>query len=399
MDEIKNDELNKEDELSQRSRHHQDVSIIFYTLLFVVVIINFFVPNKAYSDEENRSLKQFPQVKAGTLADGSFFKDFESYYSDQFLMRNVWIRLKFYTQYIAGKREFSDVYVGTGDYLLTAPTEPDRDAINATLNSVNAFSDAYPDVNMYTIIVPDAAAVMKEKLPIGAPVNDQLAEIDAFVKALDPHIQSVDAAFALRNAYKNGKRGDLYYHTDHHWTSEGALTVFNTAAQTLGVDNSGVAYIPHTVTEDFKGTLSSRSGDMRSSDVINVYEAIGTGSIYTVNYPDEGVKTRSMFNKEMLDKKDKYTVFFGGNHALVEIETTAETGRNLLIFKDSYANSFVQFLTPYFDRIVLVDPRYYYDDIGVAMNTYAVTDVLYLYSADILFSDTALADTLATATD
>ena len=203
----------------------------------------------------------------------------------------------------------------------------------------------------------------------------------------------------MRNAYKNGKRGDLYYHSDHHWTSEGALTVFNTAAQTLGVDNSGVAYIPHTVTEDFKGTLSSRSGDMRSSDVINVYEPIGTESIYTVNYPDEGVKTRSMFNKEMLDKKDKYTVFFGGNHALVEIETTAQTGRNLLIFKDSYANSFVQFLTPYFDRIVLVDPRYYYDDIGVAMNTYAVTDVLYLYSADILFSDTALADTLATATD
>ena len=187
MNEIKNDELNKE-EFSQRSRHHQDVSIIFYTLLFVAVIINFFVPNKAYSDEENRSLKQLPKIKMEALADGSFFKDFDSYYSDQFLMRNVWIRLKFYTNYVVGKREFSDVYVGTGDYLLTAPTEPDRDAVNATLNSINAFSDAYPDVNMYTIIVPDAAAVMKEKLPIGAPVNDQLAEIDAFVKTRTLHL-------------------------------------------------------------------------------------------------------------------------------------------------------------------------------------------------------------------
>ena len=90
-------------------------------------------------------------------------------------------------------------------------------------------------------------------------------------------------------------------------------------------------------------------------------------------------------------------MFFGGNHAIVEIDTTADTGRNLLVFKDSYANSFIQFLTPYFDRIVLVDPRYYYDDISVAMNTYAVTDVLYLYSADILFSDTSLCDTLDTA--
>ena len=399
MKEIKNEELKKEEEFSQRSRHHQDVSIIFYTLLFVAVIINLFVPNKAYSDEENRSLKQFPDIKLSAFADGSFFEDFEDYYSDQFLMRNVWIRMKFYTQYVVGKREFSDVYVGTGDYLLTAPTAPDKDALKGTVDGINTFAESYPEVNMYTIIVPDAAAVMKEKLPVGAPVNDQLAEIDSFVKKLDTRIQPVDAAFALRNAYKTSKRGDLYYHTDHHWTSEGALTVFNTAAPILGLDNSGVAYISHTVTEDFKGTLSSRSGDMRSSDVINVYEPIGTDVIYTVNYPDEGIKTRSMFNREMLEKKDKYTVFFGGNHALVEIETTADTGRSLLIFKDSYANSFVQFLTPYFDRIVLIDPRYYYDNVGMAMSSYGVTDVLFLYSADILFSDTALADTLQTAGD
>ena len=39
--------------------------------------------------------------------------------------------------------------------------------------------------------------------------------------------------------------------------------------------------------------------------------------------------------------------------------TTADTGRTLLLLKDSYANCFVQFLTPYYDRILMIDPRYY----------------------------------------
>lgn len=90
-------------------------------------------------------------------------------------------------------------------------------------------------------------------------------------------------------------------------------------------------------------------------------------------------------------------MFFGGNHPLVEIRTTANNGRNLLVFKDSYANSFIQFLYPYFQNIIMVDPRYYYDDIETSITSYGITDVLFLYSADTLLADTNLADTLNAA--
>ena len=101
-----------------------------------------------------------------------------------------------------------------------------------------------------------------------------------------------------------------------------------------------------------------------------------------------------MFVSEKLKEKDQYQVFFGGNHPLVEIRTTANNGRNLLVFKDSYANSFMQFLYPYFQNIIMVDPRYYYDDIETAITSYGITDVLFLYSADTLLLDTNLTDTL-----
>ena len=101
----------------------------------------------------------------------------------------------------------------------------------------------------------------------------------------------------------------------------------------------------------------------------------------------------------MLEQKDQYTVFFGGNHALVEINTTAENGRNLLIFKDSYANSFVQFLLPYYERIVLVDPRYYYEDVGSLIKSEAITDVLFLYNENTFVDDNSLAGVLAAEDD
>ena len=99
--------------------------------------------------------------------------------------------------------------------------------------------------------------------------------------------------------------------------------------------------------------------------------------------------------KNKLKEKDKYQVFFGGNYGVVSIENNeANNDKNLLIIKDSYANSFVPFLTSHFSKIILVDPRYYYEDIDELMKNENVDEVLYLYNANTFFSDTSLAPVL-----
>ena len=102
----------------------------------------------------------------------------------------------------------------------------------------------------------------------------------------------------------------------------------------------------------------------------------------------------SIYDSSKLKEKDQYQVFMDGNHPVADIRTNAGTGRTLLLFKDSYANSFVQFLLPYYDRILMIDPRYYYDSISSTMSQNKITDVLILYSANTLFTDTSLADCL-----
>lgn len=87
-------------------------------------------------------------------------------------------------------------------------------------------------------------------------------------------------------------------------------------------------------------------------------------------------------------------MFLGGNHPQVTINTTVNNGKVLLLIKDSYANSFVQFLTPYYEEIVMIDPRYYYESVSSIIDSESVTDVLFLYNCNTYMGDTSLANVL-----
>ena len=72
------------------------------------------------------------------------------------------------------------------------------------------------------------------------------------------------------------------------------------------------------------------------------------------------------------------------------ITTPTEENRTLLVIKDSYANSLIPFLAPYYRKIVMVDPRYFYDDLEELMQVEEIQEVLYLYNANTFYSDTSL---------
>ena len=69
--------------------------------------------------------------------------------------------------------------------------------------------------------------------------------------------------------------------------------------------------------------------------------------------------------------------------------------RNHNYFKDSYANCMVQFLLPYYQDIIMIDPRYFYNDIDKIIEDYGITDVLFLYNASTFLADNSIADVLA----
>ena len=127
---------------------------------------------------------------------------------------------------------------------------------------------------------------------------------------------------------------------------------------------------------------------------MEVYQPENVEYQYLVSDSDNEERRPTIYDRKALEEKDKYQVFFGGNHAIVDIVTTNDNQRRLLIFKDSYANCFVPFLIPYYSEIIMIDARYYYENVHTLVENKAITDVLFLYNMDTFLNDNSLADVL-----
>ena len=374
---------------SRRTVTEQGAFLAIFLLLCLLAfaLVNALARDREYSPAENRKLAQLPKFSLSALTDGSYFAAWEDYLADQFVGRDTWITLNLQASRLLGAKEAGGVYLCADDYLMEPPAAPDEEALKRNLDAINAFAARHENLQLCMSVVPNAACVMAEKLPANAPVRDQRQDIQdiaarvqgvSFLNVTDALAQHADEA--------------IYYRTDHHWTSLGAYYAFSDMAAGLGIEQPSEEYDVYPVTDSFEGTLASKSGCHAVTDVIELYVP-KTDIEYYVTV--DGKRTATMYDREKLEEKDQYAVFLGGNDARVDITTTAETGRTLLIFKDSYANCFLQFLLPYYDRIILLDARYYYGDADSVISREGVTDVLFLYNANTFLTDRVLADVLA----
>lgn len=374
---------------SRRTVTEQGAFLAIFLLLCLLAfaLVNALARDREYSPAENRKLAQLPKFSLSALTDGSYFAAWEDYLADQFVGRDTWITLNLQASRLLGAKEAGGVYLCADDYLMEPPAAPDEEALKRNLDAINAFAARHENLQLCMSVVPNAACVMAEKLPANAPVRDQRQDIQdiaarvqgvSFLNVTDALAQHADEA--------------IYYRTDHHWTSLGAYYAFSDMAAGLGIEQPSEEYDVFPVTDSFEGTLASKSGCHAVTDVIELYVPKSDIEYYVTV---DGERTATMYDREKLEEKDQYAVFLGGNDARVDITTTAETGRTLLIFKDSYANCFLQFLLPYYDRIILLDARYYYGDADSVISREGVTDVLFLYNANTFLTDRVLADVLA----
>lgn len=386
----------RRDRPAQSAARRQNIGVVVtaIVLCFTVFcgVLTFALPKRSFSERENRMLAAAPDFSWASFMDGSFRQAAERWFADHFPGRDSWLSMHNLLHTVTGQRESGGAYLGKNGQLFLVPAAVDAENVQKLAEAISDFAAKHPQLKHTVAIVPNAVSVQKENLPSFVTAPDQQAEIADFGNRLKG-VTNVDLFSPLREKHEKY----IYYLTDHHWTSLGARYGFEALAQPLGITSTELFDI-HAVSEDFKGTLASKSGRRSTVDSIYMYLP-DTDVAYYVRYPESGETAGSMFVRSALAGNDKYAFFFGGNYPVVEIHTTADTGRRLLVFKDSYANTLMQFMYPYFDEIVMVDARYFYDNIDPILNQNGITDVLYLYNAETFFHDTSLAGVLQESRD
>lgn len=371
------------------------LGICFAAILGTVFSINLFTPDKSFSEEENRVLQEAPDFSLSSYMEGRYESRLETYVNDQFLLRNSFIRIKTACDVTLGKVEANGVYRCKDSYLMEGITKPSAGDIEKLLQAMESFKKKHKRMPMYFLLAPNAANILEEKLPAFAVTEDQNEYLDRFfadIKELG--YRPLDVREALSSCKDDTQ---LYYRTDHHWTTDGAFLAYKSAAKTMKLKDN-VSYKRYVVKNDFRGTLASKSGFVNGeNDALIIYmpnkdKDYKNSVIY---YPDTKTKTTEFYQLENLNTKDAYTVFGGSNHPMYTIKTPVKSEEKLLLVKDSYANSMIPFLAQNFREIVVVDPRYYFEDIEALMKKEEITQVMFLYNANTFFPDHSLEMMLA----
>lgn len=371
----------------------RDMAIVFVLIIFILTILNLIKKDQSFSESENRMLAEKPKFSIERLIQGKYTDRFETYINDQFIFRDLFVKIKTTTDYLLGKRENNHVFLGRKGYLIEDFTEPNQENTKANAEAISSFAKEYGGIKQYMLLSPTAISVLEDYLPLFAKGNDQRKAITEFQTLLEETpIIMIDVEEDL---IANKEKG-VFYKTDHHWTTFGAYMAFEKAAKIMDLPAENIFYESNIVTYDFQGTLSAKSGFRTGEkEKMEVYLPKSGGVSYVVNYVEEQEKTTTLYDITKLEVRDKYAMFLSGNHSQIKIRTTAESGERLLIFKDSYANSFVQFLLPYYREIVIVDPRYYYEDIRELIKEEKISQILYLYNANTFFEDNTLRTVIA----
>ena len=377
----------------QRKVQEKLVGIIFILTLFLFLIINVIVPDREKSVQENRMLATKPKFRLSSLISGDYDEKFETYMDDQFVGRDMWRKLKVTVDRIGGSRLENGVYIGTNGQLLEQIEVADKNHLAANIKAIKSFSESQSKIPVRMMLVPDAANVLNHSLPSLAKPEDQTQMFSMVRKDLGDSVEWIDVSMEL-NKHKTEK---IYYKTDHHWTTLGAFYAFQAAAPSLGIDGdlSG-KYVSYTVSDSFNGMLASKSGvNLGEKEQIDIYVPTEEDTDLIVDYVDEGKRSTSLYDSSKLKEKDQYTVFLGGNSSLLDIRTVSTSTKRLLLVKDSFANSFIPFLTPYYREIVVVDPRYYSGTINDLMDSYRISEVLFLYSGNTFIKDNNISGVFA----
>jgi hypothetical protein len=368
---------------------------LYYPLLAIVLpvftgailVMNLLTPSIIFSEAENRMLQQFPRFSLEALRTGKFTSEFEVYLSDQFTKRDLWIGLKSEWDLAMGRRESNGIYLGQDGYLIQKFPSPKKGDLEKKVNTLQLLDKATPGLRKYLMVVPTAAAVLEDKLPPYASGGDEKVYWEKLKASQLGGFRLIDILPIL----ETNKEQAIYYKTDHHWATKGAFLGYWALGEPMGfAPRNEDDFSIRQVTSQFYGTLYSKSGFRHlQPDAIELYDPKAPGNIF-VEYVDEQQTKHSMYAMENLAKKDKYTVFFNGNHGLLRITTGHAEGRRLLIVKDSYANSLLPFLSLHFNEINVIDLRYYDGDLLKLMEDRSIQDLLIMYNMKTFFEDPSI---------
>ncbi|GGA64865.1 DHHW family protein [Ornithinibacillus halotolerans] len=351
------------------------LSGLFILFLFIFGIYMILTEDHQISHIENRTLAQTPDLSTENIITGQYMKDVETYITDQFPGRDVW--LKTYTNYqvLSGKTYVNDYYIGAEDWIMPKPSQTLKEkGINSSSETINELAQFLQEeeIEFYYFMVPHKVTLFQSIFPDYINESKSEENKDYFLSKLDEDIVTVDMANVFRDEFTKEEIESMYFKTDHHWNGKGALEAYKLMSNTFKKHSDSIQVNEESLKETYyqKECLSPPTEFVGSYNR-QIYMTVNSNdhekmcvylqeafTEYKVYANGEKKKPEHIyFNvsaKDEVSYSDLYTRDFS---ELTIINPNVKAGK-MLVIKDSYANALVYHLAQNFHQTTFYDVRH-----------------------------------------
>lgn len=425
--------LNFEKEQDNPSTDNLKISVFFF-ILAVGFVISFLIPLRpSVSASEKRVLSPFPSFSAESLFEGQYFKDIDLWFSDTFPFREKIILVNSALHRLYGINAVQiKGNVEQGDDIPDTPVKPspispapatsvpatppvttttaattqaadlgDTQTFGAVLLYGNQAFEYYnfrtdmatrytalinktaakmSGVNFYEMIVPNSTAItLPANMKSSINSSDQEKAINYMYKLMEPSVKTVsvyDTLIAHNTEY-------VYFRTDHHWTALGAYYGYEQWAKVKGVEAVPLDKYEKVAYDGFLGSFYASTNKnatlSKTPDTIEVFKPFNSTQMTITDKKGKAFKWSVVTDVSSWGAESKYSTFIGGDNPYTLIENKDLTdSSSCFVFKESYANAFIPFLVPHYQKIHIVDYRYWKGNVANFVSQNDVKDVFFI---------------------
>ena len=253
-----------------------------------------------------------------------------------------------------------------------------ENAIFANTEKINKTYQQYlQNMNVYFTIIPDKTYYLEDKLD--TDFKDVVENVES---NLNSNIQYFDISSVLEL--------EDYYKTDMHWKQENLDNVVDVIEKEMKIQNENYEEpnYEEKILGDFYGTYykEQKENNIEPDELKYLTnEEIEKSTVYNA----ETESNEPVYNISKAEETGNlYDAFLSGASAIEIIKNEqSETGKKLILFRDSFGSSIAPLLINEYEEIVLIDLRYVNYTIlsnYVNFSDYENQDVLFLYSSRVI---------------
>lgn len=349
------------------------VAAVFLLALAAMTIAWLIIPDKSFSVLERRVLSQWQNIEIKDVLNGRLAEKTDKYLADQAPMRDSFRSLKgAFSARVCGLGQNNGIYK-QGDFLVRIEYPLNENQVLFAAGKMRDIAAAHPEAaGAYYAIIPDKCC-----FPPNAFQSIDYFKIAELVNERAPELTAIGLTDCLSM--------DNYYRTDIHWRQETLLPAAQLLCRAMGAPEPEKDDFTEQLAGNFLGVLAGRWAMPVKEDELVYLSSESTANAVVTFLGVEGEQL--VYDLSAADGTEPYDMFLGGPQSIVEIENPqAQSDRELIIFRDSFASSLAPLLTGSYHRITLVDLRYITTSMAEERLDFENADLLFLYCAAMLNS-------------